>query len=98
MSVRKNMWNLTILDLLWKILFAVCRMDQLYCHYYLLFISVTIAMSQIFLKFVLFADGTNIFTSNKDSANLHNEEKRELNKIYTGFCVNNFSVIIEKII
>ena len=48
------------------------------------------------LKFVLFADGTNIFTSNNDIAKQYSEANRELYRLFTWLCVNKLSIIIEK--
>ena len=38
------------------------------------------------LKFVLFTDDTNIFTSNKDIVKQYCETNRELNTLYTWLC------------
>ena len=48
------------------------------------------------MKFVLFADNTNIFTSNKDIDELYSETNRELDKLCTWFCVSKLSINIEK--
>ena len=56
-------------------------------------------MSQILRntsKFVLFADDTIIFTSEKNVTNLYSETNRDLNKLYTWLCVNKLSMNIEK--
>ena len=52
-------------------------------------------VSNIF-TFVLFADDTSIFTSNKDIAKPYSDTNRELNKSYTWLCVNKLTNIIEK--
>ena len=48
------------------------------------------------LKFILFADDSNIFTSKKDIAKPYCETNRELNMLYTWLCVNKLSINIEK--
>ena len=48
------------------------------------------------LKIVLFADDTNIFTSNKDIANLYSETNKKLNMFCTWLCINKLPINMEK--
>ena len=48
------------------------------------------------LKFVLFADDTTIFFSEKYMAKLYSETNRELNKLFTWLSVNKLSINIKK--
>ena len=50
-------------------------------------------ISNIF-TFVLFADDTTIFTSDKNMAEQYSETNRELNKLYTWLCINKHSINI----
>ena len=47
------------------------------------------------LKFVLLADDTTIFTSDKNVAKLFSETIREINKLYTWLSVNKLSINIK---
>ena len=48
------------------------------------------------VKFVLFADDTTIFTSDKNVAKPYSETNRELNKLCTWLSVNKLSINIKK--
>ena len=79
------MWNLEMLDLHWKILFVVTLQGStLGPLLFAIYMNDICNVSNI-LKFVLFADDTNIFTSDRNVAKQCSESNRDLNKLYTCF-------------